>query len=174
MNLVELAQKSFEKSVPSLSLADHIGISGIYVDRPQERLRESWITFWCNGDSWDGVKAYYFDTTFVAISKHLNDCVEVKWVGYYDIVHAYVSSFFTKEDGYTLLSTEELEEIQPKFFHVSYSSSLLDQHSLFYQGIPVTLHHKAAHGISTSVEVAQNGKIIRVDVKDLDISYGIK
>jgi hypothetical protein len=148
-----------------------------------ERLTCYFIKRWYCTDSWVGLRAYFLDGEFVAVSnqtgRKMDEEFEFLDEPTTQKLKEYLRSLVEEESGVnvTYLNEGDLEVEIPNTYKIQYNTQILHK-TAFLNGEVVEIHKtRLTNDMSNkdyfhSVEVKkENGDIVKVDCRDLDFEY---
>ena len=180
MKLKELISK-IDKSFSNQAEVDIICIANeafalydMYSWVEQTRLVSYWICNWYCTDTWVGIKAFFFDNEFVAVSSKMarKNPPKFDWVSKeaYSKVKRYVESCNEKE--VPEISLLDMERDFGSSYKIDYASQILPHFKASLDGKPVEmLRNKDPRSCEHEVLIRMDGKKQIINVNHLRFSY---
>ena len=187
MNLAEIIEKldkshPYQVDVYDEDLVSELQIANEYGWYEQEKLVFYTVSNWYCTDSEVGLRAYFFENVFVAMSNQTGrKCSEeFEWVSFelFQKVREYVLAFHNRKVHAPLIL--DLEKEMGNGYRIDFTGQLFQPHkeNCFYQDEPtkiVEIIKKQKYDcINKDVMIKHKGKNKVVSVEDLIFSYNIK
>lgn len=183
--LIELVDKSKgnESYITLSTLAEQqMDIVGVDDLTDSNRLKAYFLSAWCCTDTWVGLRAYFLDDEFVAVStQDGRKCDEVfTWkndASYHEVRNYLLSLVAGTAPSYDVLTKDDMDEELDIGFSIPYTPRLIDN-EVYYKGdlCPVVGNqHTLNNGdcLGTDLKIGYQGEEIIVDVVDTLVPWHI-
>lgn len=162
------------------NIGEDLGIDGSYYISQKEnnvRLRCYWVSYHLCTDTWVGIRAYFYDDTFVAISYQpaRKSDEKFEWVSLNlaKAVRKYILSL-QEEDELNISILDTIDEELGDGYTVNYAGQVLYKKVLYKNTLCEVVRNNARSYGRDNIALLCQGEVIDVDVEDLVCPWNIK